>query len=128
MQLRRRKREEREQPVAERPRAPRPDGPPPEELVRLFLRGQNLEQVRLVDEAIEHYEQAVAGGFDAIGPYDRLIAIYAGRNAHRDIIRVAEAALSWARTYDDKRAWYERVRAGAEEALRSEPDHRGAEF
>jgi tetratricopeptide (TPR) repeat protein len=96
--------------------------------VRLFLRGQNLEQVRLVDEAIEHYEQAVAGGFDAIGPYDRLIAIYTGRNAHKEIVRVAEAALLWARTYDDKRAWYEDIRRRAEEALRSLPDARGPEF
>ena len=108
--------------------AVRPAGLPPEEIVRLYLRGQNLEQIRNVDEAIGCYEQAVTAGFDAAGPYDRLIAIYGGRNAHADVRRVAEAALRWVRTFDDKKAWYESVRSGAVEAEASQPDRRGAEF
>lgn len=101
---------------------------PPDELVRLYLRGQNLEQMRHVDEAIELYEQAVRGRFDAAGPYDRLIAIYGARDAHADAWRVADAALAHVRTHADKRAWYESVRAGAEEAQASQADVRGAEF
>jgi hypothetical protein len=94
----------------------------------MYLRAQNLEQMHRFDEAIELYEQAVAGRFDAAGPYDRLIAIYGGRNAHADVRRVAEAALESVRTFDDKKAWYESVRTGAEAAQASQPDHRGAEF
>jgi len=94
----------------------------------MYLRAQNLEQMRFVDEAIELYEQAVTARFDAAGPYDRLIAIYLGREAHADVRRVAAAAVANVRTFDDKRAWYERVRSGAEAAERSRPDRRGAEF
>ena len=53
------------------------------EMVKSFLRGQNLEQVARVDEAIELYEGMVPGGFDSVGPYDRLIQIYSGRALHR---------------------------------------------
>jgi hypothetical protein len=97
-------------------------------LVRKYLRAQNLEQIRQVDEAIVLYEEAVASRFDAAGPYDRLIAIYAGMNAHADVGRVAEAALANVRTHDDKREWYQRVRSGAAEAEQTQPDRRGAEF
>ncbi len=53
------------------------------------------------------YEQAVAAGFDAAGPYDRLIWIYQSRKAHRDVIRVAEASVRNVRTYPAKKLWYE---------------------
>jgi hypothetical protein len=105
-----------------------PTGPEPEELVRLYLRAQNLEQMHRFDEAIPLYEQAVTARFDAAGPYDRLIAIYRARNALTDVVRVAEAALTSVRTFDDKRTWYESMRSGAEGALADQPDERGAEF
>ena len=127
MPLRRRKQEA--QTLAVRSNAG--DGEPtmrPDELVKLYLRAQNLEQMRQVDEAIELYEAAVRGRFDAAGPYDRLIAIYGARDAHAEVSRVAEAALACVRTHPDKRAWYESVRSGAEEARASEADARGAEF
>jgi hypothetical protein len=92
------------------------------DLVALFLRGQNLEQVERTDEAVALYEEAVAAGFDAAGPYDRLIAIYTEREAFADVARVADAAAATVRTFDDKRAWYESVAAGARTY------HRGAEF
>jgi hypothetical protein len=86
------------------------------EAVRTFLRGQNLEQIGRVDDALDLYERVVAGRFDASGPYDRLIAIYGDRAGHRDVIRVAELALEHVHTHDEKRAWYERMRAEAREA------------
>lgn len=92
----------------------------PEDLVRLYLRAQNLEQVERTDEAAELYEKAVAAGFDAAGPYDRLIAIYTEREALADVARVAEAAARHVRTFDEKRAWYESVAAGARDAPRAE--------
>lgn len=101
---------------------------PPDELVRLYLRAQNLEQIREVDQAIVLYERAVGASFDAAGPYDRLIAIYGARDAHADVLRIAEAALANVRTHADKREWYERVRAGATEAHASQLDARGVEF
>jgi tetratricopeptide (TPR) repeat protein len=94
---------------------------PTDELVKGFLRGQNLEQIGRVDEAIECYEQAVAGGFDAAGPYDRLIWIYQQRRAHRDVIRVAEASLKAVRTYPAKRQWYEQQMEQARAALQAAP-------
>ena len=102
------------------------DTPPPEEpsaldLVNRFLRAQNMEQVGRVDEAIELYESAVAAGFDSIGPYDRLIQLYADRALHREVVRVAEAALQNVRTYEDKRQWYERMRDAAEESATKLP-------
>lgn len=100
----------------------------PDELVRLYLRAQNLEQMRHTDEAIALYEEAVRGRFDAAGPYDRLIAIYGSRDAHGDVWRVADAALVHVRTHPEKRAWYESVRSGAEEARATQADARGAEF
>jgi hypothetical protein len=126
MPWRRRKREkERPEPAVPVPTA---GARPPDEIVRLYLRGQNLEQMRRVEEAAEMYEEAVTNRFDAAGPYDRLIAIYLGRNDHAAVRRVAEAALASVRTFDDKRAWYESVRSGATEAEKVQPDRRGAEF
>jgi tetratricopeptide (TPR) repeat protein len=83
------------------------------EMVKVFLRAQNLEQVGRVDEAIELYESAVAAAFDSAGPYDRLIALYSHRARHDDVIRVAEAAIASVHTYADKLGWYELMRAEA---------------
>ncbi|HVE93244.1 MAG TPA: hypothetical protein VNE62_13235 [Actinomycetota bacterium] len=110
------------------PKEPEPQGPPPEDLVRLYLRGQNLEQVRRTDEAVALYEQGVAARFDAAGPYDRLIHVYRTRSAHADVVRVASAALEFVRSHDAKRDWYETVRREAEVLLARRPDPSGAEF
>jgi hypothetical protein len=90
-------------------------------MVKDFLRGQNLEQVGRTDEAIVLYEQAVAGEFDSSGPYDRLIFLYSSRALHGDVVRVAEAALGQVHTHEEKRAWYERMRADALEAQSRTP-------
>jgi tetratricopeptide (TPR) repeat protein len=95
------------------------------DLVSLYLRGQNLEQVERVDEAVELYERAVAARFDAAGPYDRLIIIYTEAQAFADVARVADAAVETVRTHEEKHAWYESVAAGAREAA-AQP--RGADF
>ncbi|MGH2705936.1 MAG: hypothetical protein ACRDJ4_12860 [Actinomycetota bacterium] len=92
-----------------------------EQLVRDFLRGQNLEQLGRIDAAAELYERAVAGRFDAAGPYDRLIFIYQGRGMHREVIRVAEASLACVRTYPAKREWYEARIDEASRALEALP-------
>jgi hypothetical protein len=91
------------------------------ELVNRFLRGQNLEQVARVDEAIELYESILAAEFDSMGPYDRLIEIYSNRAAHRDVVRVADAALAAVHTYPEKRRWYEQMREAAQKAASSVP-------
>jgi hypothetical protein len=91
------------------------------EVVKLFLKAQNLEQVGRNEQAIELYEAAVSEGFDATGPYDRLIALYADQARHRDVVRVAEAAIARVHTYRDKRAWYEQMRAAALRAQESVP-------
>jgi hypothetical protein len=85
----------------------------PSDIVTLFLRAQNLEQLGRREEAVELYEAAVGEGFDATGPYDRLIAIYGDEARHRDVVRIAEAALNRVHTYEDKREWYRQMRAGA---------------
>ena len=100
----------------------------PQDVVSLYLRGQNLEQMHRFDDAAALYEQAVQAGFDAAGPYDRLIAIYQGSDRHADVIRVADAALAHVRTFSDKRRWYESIREGSVEALERRSDRRGAEF
>ncbi len=82
-------------------------------LVTDFLRAQNLEQVGDVDAALELYEAILDAGFDASGPYDRLIHIYANRSQHADVARVATAALAAVHTYEDKRVWYETMRERA---------------
>jgi len=89
------------------------------EMVKAFLRGQNMEQVGRLDDAIELYEGTVSGGFDSTGPYDRLIALYSSDARHADVIRIAEAALKSVHTYDDKKAWYERMR---HDALKAQKD------
>lgn len=86
------------------------------ELVKDFLRAQNLEQLGRIDEALVLYEQLVAEGFDSSGPYDRLISLHAGEARHAEVIRVAEAALTSVQTYSDKKAWYERMRVEAVKA------------
>jgi hypothetical protein len=83
------------------------------EQVKRYLRGQNLEQVGRIDEAIELYEAGVAARFDSSGPYDRLIALYSHRAMHADVVRVAEAALANVHTHESKRDWYETMRAQA---------------
>lgn len=93
----------------------------PVELVRHYLRAQNLEQLGRLDDALEHYEAAVSGGFDSTGPYDRLIAIYTDQARYADVVRVAEAALDGVRTYPAKRSSYERVRDAAREAAEDVP-------
>ena len=90
-------------------------------MVRRYLRGQNMEQLGRIEEAIALYEEAVTSGFDSTGPYDRLIALYAHGGRHRDVIRVAEAALQNVRTYDEKRVWYGRMRSEAERAISRVP-------
>lgn len=91
------------------------------ELVRRYLRAQNLEQVGRVDEAIELYESAVSARFDSTGPYDRLIAVYSHRAQHRDVVRVALAALAHVHTHEGKRDWYDRMRRDAAHALERTP-------
>lgn len=86
------------------------------ELVKRYLRGQNLEQLGRREEAISLYEAAVGAGFDSPGPYDRLIALYGDEARHAEVMRVAGVALVNVHTYEQKRAWYERVR---EEAARA---------
>ena len=81
--------------------------------VKSYLRGQNLEQLGRVDEAIESYESAVAAGFDSTGPYDRLITIYSSRSLHADVVRVIDSALENVQTHEDKRAWYRTIRSEA---------------
>jgi hypothetical protein len=100
----------------------------PDDVVSLYLRAQNLEQVRRVSDAVTLYEEAVAVGFDSAGPYDRLIAIYRARDQHADVARVAAAAIAHVRTFPDKIAWYESLLEGAKQALAEQPDPRGAEF
>lgn len=97
------------------------DENPNVDLVNRFLRAQNLEQVARVDEAVEIYEAILAAEFDSIGPYDRLIEIYSNRAAHRDVVRVADAALASVHTYPEKRRWYEQMREAALAAASSVP-------
>jgi tetratricopeptide (TPR) repeat protein len=87
------------------------------ELVKRFLKAQNLEQVGKVDEAVSLYESIVEARFDSSGPYDRLIALYDHQARHRDVMRIAEAALANVQTYDGKRAFYETTRVGALKAI-----------
>lgn len=102
--------------------------PTPQDVVSLYLRAQNLEQVRRTEEAVELYEEAVRAGFDSAGPYDRLIAVYGAWERHDDVVRVATAALTYVRTFPDKQKWYESVRTTSAEARAAQLDRRGAEF
>jgi hypothetical protein len=103
---------------------PEPDRIPADEIVRDFLRGQNLEQLGRADEAASLYERAVTACFDAAGPYDRLIWIYQSRKAHRDVIRVAEASIRNVHTYPAKKQWYQEQITAAQAALGSSPQPR----
>jgi tetratricopeptide (TPR) repeat protein len=87
------------------------------ELVKRFLKAQNLEHVGKVEEAVDLYESIVEARFDSSGPYDRLIAIYDHRAQHRNVVRISEAALAHVQTYDDKRAFYEKTRTNALKAI-----------
>jgi tetratricopeptide (TPR) repeat protein len=91
------------------------------EVVKRFLRAQNLEQLGRIEEAIELYEIAVAEAFDSTGPYDRLIGIYSHRANHSDVMRVAESALANVQTHEEKRGWYREMREHAERASASVP-------
>lgn len=91
------------------------------DIVKAFLRALNLEQLGRVNEAIELYEVAVGGSFDSTGPYDRLIFLYSDRAQHNEVVRVAEAAIRYVRTYEDKKAWYEQMRAAALKAQANVP-------
>lgn len=91
------------------------------DMVKSFLRGQNLEQIGRIDDATELYEGVVAEDFDSSGPYDRLIAVYSSRARHADVVRIATAALDHVHTHADKRAWYERTRSEARKAATSLP-------
>ncbi|MEA2452480.1 MAG: hypothetical protein QOG04_1190 [Actinomycetota bacterium] len=95
--------------------------PPTVELVNGFLRGQNLEQLGRIDEAIVLYEQAVAAGFDSPGPYDRLIEIYSHRAEHLEVVRVAERARSMVHTHPGKYQWYDSMAAAARAAITKVP-------
>lgn len=91
------------------------------DLVKRYLRAQNLEQLGRIDEAIAEYESIVAAAFDSPGPYDRLIALYAHRSQHQEVVRIAERALIAVHTYADKKAWYETTRAEARKAAAKLP-------
>lgn len=91
------------------------------DLVKAYLRGQNLEQLGRVDDAVEQYELAVQHRFDATGPYDRLIAIYANQALHSEVVRVTSAALEQVQTHPDKREWYETTRDEAQKAASNVP-------
>lgn len=91
------------------------------DLVKQFLRAQNLEQLGRLDEATDLYEQAVDAGFDSTGPYDRLIALYSDRALHAEVIRVAGAALLNVKTHEGKRDWYGRMKEEAERAATKVP-------
>lgn len=90
-------------------------------LVKVYLRAQNLEQLGRLDEAVELYEQALRGHFDSTGPYDRLIAIYADRGRHAEVVRVAGEAIAHVHTHGEKRAWYRRMREEADKAMAKTP-------
>ena len=91
------------------------------DLVKQFLRAQNLEQLGRTEEAIDLYEEAVDAAFDSTGPYDRLIALYSDRALHSEVIRVADAALVNVQTHEGKREWYGRMRTEAEKAAAKVP-------
>lgn len=86
------------------------------DLVKSFLRAQNLEQLGRTEEAIALYEEAVTAMFDSTGPYDRLITLYSHQARHRDVERIAEAALTNVHTHEQKREWYEQMRDAARAA------------
>lgn len=102
----------------EYPGDPAPNGV---DIVKGYLRAQNLEQLGRLDEAISLYEAAVAAGFDSTGPYDRLLILYADQARHRDVIRIADLALANVRTHEDKRSWYRSMQTEAKRAADKVP-------
>ena len=94
----------------------------PVDLVKTFLKAQNLEQLGRTDEAVDLYEQLIAESFDSIGPYDRLISIYSNEARHSDVKRVATSALANVHTYAQKKEWYEEMREAADKASKNVPD------
>lgn len=97
------------------------EAPAAVDLVHDFLRGQNLEQIGRVDEAIELYEHALRAAFDSPGPYDRLIEIYSHRADHLDVVRVADAARAAVHTHTGKYRWYESMATAARAAAAKVP-------
>ena len=91
------------------------------DLVKDYLRAQNLEQLGRTEEAVALYEKAVTERFDSTGPYDRLISLYSNEARHREVERVATAALTNVHTYEQKREWYVQMRDAAREAVRDVP-------
>ena len=91
------------------------------DLVKAFLRAQNLEQLGRTEEAMVLYEEAVTQLFDSTGPYDRLISLYSNQARHRDVERIAEAALANVHTHEQKREWYEQMRVAASRAAADVP-------
>ena len=92
------------------------------DVVHDYLRGQNLEQLGRVDEAVELYEHAIRAAFDSPGPYDRLIEIYSSLARHLDAARVAGAALDAVHTHRGKYQWYERMLESARAAAAKVPE------
>ena len=90
-------------------------------LVNEYLKGQNLEQLGRVDEAVALYEHSVEAGFDSPGPYDRLIEIYSSRSMHLEVVRVAAAAQKAVHTHGDKLRWYESMAEAAKKAATKVP-------
>lgn|SRR5688500_3146600 len=86
------------------------------DLVKAFLRAQNLEQLGRNDEAIELYEAVIGDRFDSSGPYDRLISLYSNQARHKEVQRVAASALENVHTHEQKREWYEQMRRAAIQA------------
>lgn len=91
------------------------------DLVKSFLRAQNLEQLGRLDEAIDLYEEIVGHRFDATGPYDRLISLYSNQARHKEVQRIATAALECVHTHEEKRGWYDEMRRLAAKADRDVP-------
>lgn len=91
------------------------------DLVKSFLRAQNLEQLGRTDEAIDLYEEVIERRFDATGPYDRLISLYSNQARHQQVQRVAAAALESVHTHEQKREWYEQMRQAAIKAAGDVP-------
>lgn len=91
------------------------------DLVKRYLRGQNLEQLGRRDDAVAEYEAAVADHFDSPGPYDRLIDLYGRQALHKEVMRIATAALGSVHTYESKRKWYSKIHDEAAKAAAAVP-------
>ena len=98
------------------------EAPATVDLVHDYLRGQNLEQLGRVDEAVKLYEHAIRAAFDSPGPYDRLIEIYSSLARHMDAARVAAAAIDAVHTHRGKRRWYEQMIESARAAAAKVPE------